>query len=277
MITSSVISNSTTPSHNVESYRFKVISSNLEEEQKVEDSKEANSENIVPIESKTIQNEEIVEVSSKTENETSQNPLEEAHSSFIEELLKRTDELSGNIIKLQMQIENQEREFDKRLDNEVLRAKEDAIKEGYEKAKDEFDAKFNDLSTKYNNSIVKLETEYENLHKFISTNESELSFAAIDIAKEVIQKEVNQNSSFVAENLAKALMKDLKDATRIELKVNPKDFEFMQNLAKEDVKLKISSDDAISPGGVIILSDVGNLDATLQNRLINVKKIISEQ
>lgn len=273
---SSVISNSVAPSHSIESYRFKVIGSNLEEEQKVNEDKEENSENIAAIESKTIQNEEIVEVSSKAEASTKQNPLEEAHSSFIEELLKRTDELSGNIIKLQMQIENQEKEFEKRLNNEILRAKEDALEEGYEKAKGEFDVKFEELSGKYLGSITKLEGEYQNLQNFITANESELSLAALDIAKEVLQKEVSSNSSLVAQNLAKALMKDLKDATRIELKVNPKDFELMQNLTKEDTKIKITSDDAISPGGVILLSDVGNLDATLQNRLASVKKIISE-
>ncbi|ASM40560.1 flagellar export apparatus, flagellar assembly protein FliH [Campylobacter sputorum subsp. bovis] len=276
MMSNTVISNSVAPSHNIEPYRFKVIGSNLEEEQKASNKKEENSENIAPIESKTIQNEEIVEVSSQTENTPKQNPLEEAHSSFIEELLKRTDELSGNIIKLQMQIENQEKEFEKRLDSEILRAKEDAQKEGYEKAKSEFDIKFDELNAKYLSSISKLESECQNLQNFLATNENELSLAAIDIAKEVIQKEVNANSSIVAQNLAKALMKDIKDATHIELKVNPKDFELMQNLTKEDSKIKITSDDAISPGGVILLSDVGNLDATLQNRLMSVKKIIGE-
>ena len=43
-------------------------------------------------------------------------------STFIEELLKKTDELSGNIVKLQMQIENQESEFKIRLENETVRS-----------------------------------------------------------------------------------------------------------------------------------------------------------
>lgn len=275
-MTNTVISNSSAPSHNIESYRFKVIGSNLEDEQKVDNNKEENNESIAPIESKTIQNEDIVEVSSQNQSTPKQNPLEEAHSSFIEELLKRTDELSGNIIKLQMQIENQEKEFEKRLESEILRAKEDAQKEGYENAKAEFDAKFEELNNKYANSISKLENEYQNLQNFITKNENELSLTAVDIAKEVIQKEVNSNSCEVAKNLAKALMNEIKQATSIELKVNPKDFEFMQNLYKEDTKIKITSDDAISPGGVIILSDIGNLDATLENRLNNIKKIVGE-
>lgn len=276
-MTNTVISNSAAPSHNIESYRFKVIGSNLDDEQKADNNKEENSENIAPIESKTIQNEDIVEVSSQNQSTPKQNPLEEAHSSFIEELLKRTDELSGNIIKLQMQIENQEKEFEKRLESEISRAKEDALKEGYENAKAEFDAKFQELNNKYANSISKLENEYQNLQNFITINENELSLTAVDIAKEVIQKEANSNSSEIAKNLAKALMDEIKEATSIELKVNPKDFEFMQNLYKEDTKIKITSDDAISPGGVIILSDIGNLDATLQNRLNNIKKIVGER
>lgn len=266
---SSVVSNTQVENHTVESYRFKVIGTNLDEIPVNEAPQ--NSDESTSVDSKTIQNDEIVEVSKEEEKK-----LDDIQNSFIEELLKKTDELSSNMIKLQMQIESQEAEFQKRLETELERAKEDAKKQGFDEAKLEFDAKFKELNDKYLVSIQKLQNECEKIDKFIAKNENELSSAAIDIAKEVIQKEISANSALVAQNLAKSLMGELSEAKNIEIKVNPKDFEFIKESYKDDLRVKVSSDDAINVGGVILLSSVGNLDGSIENRMKNIKKMLNE-
>ena len=109
---SNVISGGTSDQHVVEGYRFKVISefdNHAEEKQHSQ-----------------ISNEENITTSSKDESpvEESQTPapsqvVQEVQTpafqpSFVEDLLKKTDEMSSNIIKLQMQIESQENEFNNR-------------------------------------------------------------------------------------------------------------------------------------------------------------------
>ena len=121
MILSSVIDN-TKGEHTVEPYRFKVLA--LHSNEPKEPAKET-AQPLAPV----INNDELTEQTNSDLELSEPNPptTQEANtveSTFIEELLKRTDDLSGNIVKLQMQIENQENEFKIRLANETTRAKE---------------------------------------------------------------------------------------------------------------------------------------------------------
>ena len=50
----------------------------------------------------------------------------------------------------------------------------------------------------------------------------------------------------------------------------------MQESYAKHEKIKVSSDDAITLGGVVVLSDAGNLDGSLAMRLEKVKYLIQE-
>lgn len=273
---SNVISGGTSDQHVVEGYRFKVISefdNHTEEKQH----------------HPQISNEENIITSSKDENPTneSQTPapsqvVQEVQTpafqpSFVEDLLKKTDEMSSNIIKLQMQIENQESEFNNRLNSELENAREKFSKEGYEQAKAEFEKELNDLRDKYLKSVSKLEEACTNLNVFIEKNEKELADTAIDIAKEVILKELENNSSKIAYALAKDLINELKGAGSIEIKVNSVDYNYLKEHFSENSHIKITLDDAISKGSVIILSDSGNIESNLNARLIKIKKMVNNE
>ncbi|EDO8878438.1 flagellar assembly protein FliH [Campylobacter coli] len=272
---SNVISGGTSDQHVVEGYRFKVISefdSHAEEKQHSQ-----------------ISNEENITTSSKDESpvEESQTPapsqvVQEVQTpafqpSFVEDLLKKTDEMSSNIIKLQMQIESQENEFNNRLNSELESAKEKFSKEGYEQARAEFEKELNDLRDKYLKSVSKLEEACVNLNAFIEKNEKELADTAIDIAKEVILKELENNSSKIAYALAKDLINELKGAGSIEIKVNSIDYNYLKEHFSENSHIKITLDDAISKGSVIILSDSGNIESNLNARLIKIKKMVNNE
>lgn len=273
---SNVISGGTSDQHVVEGYRFKVISefdNHTEEKQH----------------HPQISNEENIITSSKDENPTneSQTPapsqvVQEVQTpafqpSFVEDLLKKTDEMSSNIIKLQMQIENQESEFNNRLNSELENAREKFSKEGYEQAKAEFEKELNELRDKYLKSVSKLEEACTNLNVFIEKNEKELADTAIDIAKEVILKELENNSSKIAYALAKDLINELKGAGSIEIKVNSVDYNYLKEHFSENSHIKITLDDAISKGSVIILSDSGNIESNLNARLIKIKKMVNNE
>ncbi|HEB9430118.1 TPA: flagellar assembly protein FliH [Campylobacter coli] len=273
---SNVISGGTSDQHVVEGYRFKVISefdNHTEEKQH----------------HPQISNEENITTSSKDENPTNESQIpvpsqvvQEVQTpafqpSFVEDLLKKTDEMSSNIIKLQMQIESQESEFNNRLNSELENAREKFSKEGYEQAKVEFEKELNDLRDKYLKSVSKLEEACTNLNVFIEKNEKELADTAIDIAKEVILKELENNSSKIAYALAKDLINELKGAGSIEIKVNSVDYNYLKEHFSENSHIKITLDDAISKGSVIILSDSGNIESNLNARLIKIKKMVNNE
>ncbi len=288
---SSVITSETSPAHFIENYRFKVLGSNeraqdsapvlIEENNLSEELNEQNleqgGENFAP------QNQPVRQMQPNMQNHFApQSQNSQAHqpgfdSSFVEELLKKTDELSSNIIKLQMQIENQESEFAKRLEAETIRAKEDGKNEGIAQTNAANEAKIKELEAKFSASATKLDEQYVKFDEFLKKSEEELGQTAIKIAKEVIEKEVSSASSQIAHHLANSLIKELSDVKNIEIRVNPEDSDYLKEQFSKNERVKVSADDAISKGGVVIISEGGNIDATMQTRLEKLKMLVNNE
>ena len=236
---SSVITNERSKEHFVENYRFKILGQEKRSE----------------------------ETHVSQENEPCRVP--EHH----QERVLNGEQESGSMIKLQMQIENQENEFAKRLESETRRAKEDGIKQGADEAAAKFDEELKALESRYLGSINKLEEQAAKFENLIASSEAQLPATAVEIAKEVVKKEISLNSANIAAAICKELFSEIKDAKEVHIKVNPKDYEFIkENFSGQNVK--ISADEAISAGGAIVLSDVGNLEGTIEARLEKIKKII---
>ena len=288
---SSVITSETSPAHFIENYRFKVLGSNeraqdsapvLIEENNL--SEELNEQNLEQGgENFTPQSQSVHQMQPNMQNHFAPQPQNsQVHqtgfdSSFVEELLKKTDELSSNIIKLQMQIENQESEFAKRLEAEISRAKEDGKNEGIAQTNAANEAKIKELEAKFSASAAKLDEQYVKFDEFLKKSEDELGQTAIKIAKEVIEKEVSSASSQIAHHLANSLIKELSDVKNIEIRVNPEDSDYLKEQFSKNERVKVSADDAISKGGVVIISEGGNIDATMQTRLEKLKMLVNNE
>ncbi|OJJ28676.1 flagellar assembly protein FliH [Campylobacter concisus] len=285
---SSVITSETSPAHFIENYRFKVLGVGeraadsapvlIEENNLSEELSEQNfgqkGENFIPQASHQTQTNSQNHFASQAQSPQIQQAGE---SSFVEELLKKTDELSSNIIKLQMQIENQESEFAKRLEAEISRAKEDGKNEGIAQANAANEARINELEARFSASAAKLDEQYVKFDEFLKKIEEELGQTAIKIAKEVIDKEISTSSSQIAHHLASSLIKELSNVKNIEIRVNPEDSEYIKEQFSNNEHVKISADDAISKGGVVIISDGGNIDATMQTRLEKLKMLVNNE
>ena len=288
---SSVITSETSPAHFIENYRFKVLGSNeraqdsapvlIEEnnlsEELNEQSLEQGGENFTPQSQPVHQMQPNMQNHFAPQSQNSQAHQPGFDSSFVEELLKKTDELSSNIIKLQMQIENQESEFAKRLEAEIARAKEDGKNEGIAQTNAANEAKIKELEAKFSASAAKLDEQYVKFDEFLKKSEEELGQTAIKIAKEVIEKEVSSASSQIAHHLANSLIKELSDVKNIEIRVNPEDSDYLKEQFSKNERIKVSADDAISKGGVVIISEGGNIDATMQTRLEKLKMLVNNE
>ena len=264
MVSENIIDKEKVEDHSVKPYRFKVLGSNVSETSTplhVNEEVSSYDPESMPV------NDEIVTIARIEEGTQNQ---------FIEELLKKTDELTTNVVKLQIQIEKQEQDFNNRLTEELTRERENAYAQGYQKAKEEAEDAISEIRSRHLKSISHLDTLYNSIEERISKLETYMSVTAFEIAKEVIKKEVSLSSTQIAASLSKALLKEVKDAVKIELKVNPKDLDALKELYAEDEKIKVTSDDAITLGGVVILSDVGNLDGNLAMRLEKVKYLLQE-
>ncbi|MCW1552355.1 FliH/SctL family protein, partial [Campylobacter jejuni] len=54
--------------------------------------------------------------------------------------------------------------------------------------------------------------------------------------------------------------------------VNAEDYEYLKEQFDQNAHIKISLDDAISKGSVVIISDAGNIESNLNSRLTKIKK-----
>lgn len=195
---------------------------------------------------------------------------------LFEKILARSDGLAEVLLALQAQLEKQERE----IDSIVREAREESralgIKEGQEQARAELTEEVEAQKRAFVESIELLERSSKEMSGHIDALERDLSAIAVDIAKEVIVKEVSEHSAEVAYSLAKELLDSLKDATKVLLKLNPEDYALIIKDFEGEDRIKIQPDKAIAKGGVVIMSDDGNLDGTIMSRFQTLKRTILE-
>ena len=255
-----VISNEKVAGHIIDKYTFKVIAmGQSSEESKVFAGNEV---------SFTEDNNPGLRATDIDSSEMSNSSKE----SLIESLMKKTDDMSSNFIKLQMKLEAKEEEFEKGL----AKAKEEAFDEGLQagkaKAIEEGEVGVNEAISLFANSIKKIDQSAEEFEKALEGIKASLITAALDIANEVIKVELSEHSADVAKVLSEELIKDLQSASKVKLKVNPKDHGPVSEQVSTLKHVEVVSDSAISAGGVIAISDAGNIDSEIQKRFERVKR-----
>jgi len=254
-----VISNGSVTKHNVDKYIFKVLSVNQElgkddsEMEKFDKDKHPE------------RRESDIDTSSLSTN---------SKDSLIESLMKKTDEMSSNFIKLQMKLESMQEEHKE----ELKKLEEDSFAKGVEAGKVEInnksEATLQEKIDNFSTSVKKLEDEAKKFDTALESIKSDLMTAALDISKEVIKVEVDKSSKDIARTLADELIKELQGASKITLKVNPRDHGSVSEHIGAMEHIEIISDSAISIGGVIAMSDVGNIDAQISKRFEKVKRAV---
>ena len=250
-----IINGDSLEKHRIDKYNFKVIAmgSHDEEEQTAEFTPQTNPQA------------RVTDVDSSALSESSK-------ESLIESLMQKTDEMSSNFIKLQMKLEAKEEEFAQ----ELKKAKEEAFAEGMKageaKASQDIEKSINEKISLFSSSIEKLNASAEEFFKALDGIKNELVTAALDISKEVIKVELSENSQEVAKLLASELIEELQSASKIQIRVNPKDHAAVSEHLADLQNTKILSDSAISEGGVVVMSDAGNIDAQITKRFERVKK-----
>ena len=256
-----VISNSKVSKHNVDKYNFKVLAVGSENHNN--DVVETTFENRYTKENHPDRRVNDVDSSALSSS---------SKDSLIESLMQKTDEMSSNFIKLQMKLEAKDEEFAQ----EIKKAKDVAFAEGVEagikQASKDIEAKLSNGVEQFATSVTRLEESAKRFEVSLENIKSDLILAAIDIAREVVTVEVTENSNEIAKSLSDELIKDLQSASKITLRVNPKDHGAISEHVGSLEHIQIISDSAVSEGGVVAISDAGNIDGQISKRFERVKR-----
>lgn len=259
-----VINDKNMGNHVVEKYAFKVLSSCPT----IKDNK--NEENCVSVDGVEHSKDEHP---ARRESDIDSSAMSiSSKDSLIESLMKKTDDMSSNFIKLQMKLETMSDEHKE----ELLKTKEISYAEGLEagvkKATEDTKVSITDSLEQFSTSVKTLEKSASEFESALEDIKSQLISAALDIAKEVVNVELNDNSNEIAKKLSDELIKDLQSASKITLKVNPKDHGAISEHVGKMEHVNVISDSAINEGGVIAISDAGNIDSDILKRFERVKK-----
>ena len=263
-----VISSERLSKHTTEKYNFKVISMGAGKETTGSVLTNSGEEDINGDIRENVNLPEPVVTSDVDSSSLSTN----SKDSLIESLLKKTDEMSSNFIKLQMRLEEMSDEHKVELENVKKTSFEEGIEAGIVKAKESSDNNFENGLNQFSSSVTTLEASAAQFEVALEGIKSHLVDAALDISKEVIKIELEENSSDVAKLLSSELIKELQNASKITLKVNPKDHGEVSASVGSLKHVEIISDAAVSVGGVVVLSDAGNIDAQISKRFERVKR-----
>ncbi|BDY12579.1 flagellar assembly protein FliH [Hydrogenimonas cancrithermarum] len=249
--------------HVIQKYHFKVLAE--EKEEREETSCDREREDVEPIQKGSVDSHDTMPAHGNAEPE---------RDAVVEQMLKKADELSGNLVKMQMQLEKQQEEFERRLEEERTRAFEEGEKAGRDACSREMEHQVEELRTRLVATIEALETSRQMFMKKVDTIEEELIETALDLAKQVVAKEIQNDSKEVALRLARLLLAEVKDAAKITLKVNPNDYDYIKEHLEASQNIEIVPDPVVGMGGVIILSDIGNIDGEIMHRFERIKEAV---
>jgi len=192
------------------------------------------------------------------------------------ELMEKIEALTSEIVTLQMELENQKKSHQEELEQKETEAFEKGKVEGIKETSETFQNENDDLKSQLIRSITLIEEKTTHLENMFEHIEEDLVESALLIAKKVIKKEIETNSVNVTKSIAHALIDTIKSVTKLTLKVNPNDFKEISEHFNGD-SIKIEEDEAISRGGVIILSDTANIDGTISTRLAKAIDLIGKE
>jgi flagellar assembly protein FliH len=245
----------------MDKYKFKVFpmgSSNGSD-----DVKESDDEQIQKRVQEPVQESREVDASALSSN---------SKDSLIESLMKKTDEMSSNFIKLQMKLENMSDEHKLELEKVKDESFQKGVETGLEQAKGNLDKSYTDALGHLSSSVEKIEASAKEFERALEGIKASLVEAACDIAKEVVSVELSEKSDEIAKVLSEELLNELQSASKVKLKVNPKNHAYLSEKFGSLQHVEILADSAVSEGGVVVLSDAGNIDAQIKKRFERVKR-----
>ncbi len=202
----------------------------------------------------------------KKENDTEiKNEILPSSPQNDKELLEKIEQLTSDVVSLQMELEKQEKQYKQELESKTQQSFEEGKSEGMKIAQEQFSEDLENYKTQFLRSIELLDEQKQLFDKALKDLEHELLQGSFVLAQKIIIKEIDEYSSQIAINIAQSLLKTIKEGSELTLKVNPTDFKDISTQFKDN-RIKIESDEAIQKGGVVILSDSGNIDGDILTR-----------
>lgn len=97
--------------------------------------------------------------------------------------------------------------------------------------------------------------------------ETKLLKTSVSIARKIIDIELGENSVNIAKQTINHLLAKIKNASKIKIHLNPKDYEGLKDQLNLENTIELIPDPNVAIGGVVIASDLGNFDGNIEAKV----------
>jgi len=185
---------------------------------------------------------------------------------------KIMDEARDNVLRI-------EEEAKKKAEEIIAEARQKALDEGRDKGFKTGEEEAKRLIERLHEI---LNSAIDERRKILDSTERQLVDLVLLITRKVVKVISETEKSVVMENVREALKK-VKGETQITIKVNTRDMELTSKHKKEFIaaveslkQVRVEEDSRVDPGGCIITTSFGDIDARIQNQLHIIEKSIRE-
>lgn len=163
----------------------------------------------------------------------------------------------------------------------IIETEHESRERGYKAGRE---AGFKDGADEVNRLIDRLGTIISHAvdvrDEIIKTSEKQMVNIILTVARKVIKDEIAERKDVVLNNIRAALQK-IKDRDRVDIRVNFSDLELTTSNKDELIrmleslkKVNVYEDSRVDRGGVIITTDVGEIDARVSTQLDEIEEAI---
>jgi len=167
---------------------------------------------------------------------------------------------------------------------EAEAARKKALEEGYQEGLTKASREMQELKAKTASECENMLKEAERTKEaIILSAEGEIVELALAIARKIIDKEIRENSDIIIKLVRKTLS-SVGNAGSVKIRVSPHDFEtvlenreLLAGAGQVIDDLEIHLDSRMTPGGFVVESDLGVIDARMETRMNKVEEALREE
>jgi len=175
--------------------------------------------------------------------------------------------------------ENSQGEGNNFLESRIEKVKEVFYRKGFEEGKREAETSILVLKEVLKQAVEKLEVEKQN---FLKRSERQLVEMALAISKKIIRKEVSVDPEIIRKIAREALQRIVNSGSeKIVMRINPRDWESIMQSHRELLlpngsgnEIRIEKDERIEPGGCIVETEKGLVNASIEHQLERIGKAL---
>lgn len=155
----------------------------------------------------------------------------------------------------------------------------EGVRQGRQQAAEDMATELNEATKQARKILLDAHQQYK---QFVIDAEREVIQIAFALAKKILMREIDENPTVVLP-IVKAALDKVRDQEHMTIRVSPDDFELLLQ-AKRDLQMMVGrenaisvlSDHTVSPGGCLIDTPYGTVDASIDTQFEAVKKALEE-